>query len=296
MNNQSQKTIQNTVLNWYKKAGRHTLPWRHTTDLYKITVAEIMLQQTNVPKVIERYTQFLQKFPTWHQLAQASTADVLKTWQGLGYNRRALYLHKMAKIVVEKYSGVLPENPELLKELPGMGPYTSIAVLVFGRNTNHAAVDVNISRVIRRWYGQSAWSPQDALQKSTQFIPKGKSRDWHNALMDFASVICKKKNPTCVSCPLAANCQSYPKPLEEFVKKRLEPGRMESGKHIPRRIFRGRTVECLRQNPASLTNIGRSIKTDWQTKKDAKWLESLLIQLQKEGMVQYTNKKWQLKI
>lgn len=287
--------FQKILLEWYKKEGRHTLPWRHTTDLYKITAAEVMLQQTNVPKVIERYTAFLKQFPAWQKLADASAAQVIQAWQGLGYNRRALYLHKMAQIVTKEYNGILPEDPQKLAQLPGMGPYTRHAVLVFGRNKNLSATDVNISRIVRRWHGLSTWDQTPAQAEIAQFVPKGKSRDWHNAMMDFASMICTKKKPKCMTCPLAEVCKSYPLPQDEKKVHRKEPGRTENGKHIPRRIFRGRTVEILRSGPAKLTTIGLQIKKDWHAEKDHEWLREILSQLKKEGMVDETKQEWHLK-
>lgn len=286
---------QNIILEWYKKEGRHTLPWRHTTDLYKITVAEIMLQQTNVPKVIERYTAFLKKFPAWHDLAHATPAVVLTAWQGLGYNRRALYLHRMAQEIVQKYNGKLPENPETLSTLPGMGPYTRHAVLIFGRNADFSAADVNIHRILRRLHGNPEWSREKEKIVAQEFVPKGKSREWHNAMMDFASMVCTKKKPQCMTCPLAQICKSYPEPQDQKSIRKKEPGRTENGKYIPRRIFRGRVIEILRRGPANLSRIGKSTKKDWQEKGDQKWLSKILTQLEKEGMIEIIQNHWQLK-
>jgi A/G-specific adenine glycosylase len=293
--------VHDKILTWYTACGRHDLPWRHTEDLYKIVVSEVMLQQTNVPKVIQKYHAFLDVFPTWQALATASQADVLIQWRGLGYNRRALNLHKCAQVIVAEHDGVVPSTPDECMQLPGIGPYASRAVLAFGRNDDVAAVDVNIERLLRRWH---AISDDKSTQKSAraavqyaaeQMLPPGKSRDWHNALMDFASTVCTKRTPQCRTCPLAQVCPSYPDPQDYMVVKKKEPGRMEQGKHIPRRIYRGRIIEVLREGAQTSDVIGRRIKKDWEAYHDLSWLEEILRALVKEGMLVACTQGWRLK-
>ncbi len=286
--------VQNLVLTWYEKEGRD-LPWRHTDDLYRITLSEIMLQQTNVPKVIEKYHAFLKRFPTVDKLARARQSSVVKQWQGLGYNRRALNLHKLAKIITSDYCGIFPENPEELGALPGIGPYTKNAILAFGRNRHVSAVDVNIERFIRRLHGHGTWPEgSDTAQICYNFVPEKRSRDWHNAVMDVASIYCTKKKPDCETCPLRTICKSYPAPIEPIVIKKKERGATERGKHIPDRIYRGRVVQVLRERSASPDEIGLAIKSDW-SESDREWLEKILEKLKVEGMIKYTGKSWQLK-
>lgn len=286
--------FQKAILAWYKKHGRADLPWRQGVNFYAIVVAEIMLQQTNVPKVVTRYTQFLQRFPDWASLAKASPQEVLAAWEGLGYNRRALYLQRMAQAVINKYNGELPRDPEELRTLPGMGPYTSNAVLVFAHNQNLSASDVNIARVVRRWHGLAQWDIGEANKTIAQFVPKGKSRDWHSALMDFASQVCTKRAPRCLECPVAKLCRSYPSPQEVQMRKRVEPGVAEQGRHVPRRIFRGRIVQVLRSGAVPVRTLGPKIKSDWSS-SDQAWLQPLLQQLAREGMIEQTRGRWQLK-
>lgn len=287
--------IQKVILDWYTQHGREGLPWRETDDLYKIAVSEIMLQQTNVPKVIEKYKAFLNRFPTVEKLARARQSSVVHAWQGLGYNRRAVNLHKMAKVVVREYAGLFPQTAEELVSLPGIGPYTKNAILAFGLNRDVSAVDVNIERFVRRVYGMGAWEkiehPTDVI---AAFVPLGRSRDWHNALMDFASGVCTKRTPDCQNCPLKYDCASFPDPQDSPVPKKKEVGRSEGGKHIPRRIYRGRIVEYLRMREGTAMMIGQSIKKDWSA-DDRTWLEEILNQLAKEGMIVSKDKKWKLK-
>jgi len=292
----NKKKIQEILLGWYAEMGRHDLPWRETNDLYKITVSEIMLQQTNVPKVIEKYKNFLKKFPTVEDLANASQADVLRMWQGLGYNRRALNLHKLAQEIHNKYGGHFPESREILLSLPGIGPYTSAAILAFGRNADVSAVDVNVERFIRRIHGQSKWKLDDKnIEIIASFVPKNQSRDWHSAVMDFASNICTKRQAKCLRCPLSKICASYPDPDDYIRVKKVEIGREECGKHIPRRIYRGRIIEALRKKKGITDDIGREIKKDWGESGDVEWLGEILAILAKEQMIEKKNNHWILK-
>ena len=287
--------MQQTILRWYRKQGRHFLPWRKTTDLYKIAVSEVMLQQTNVPKVISRYSDFLMVFPSWDVLAKTRFAMVLRKWQGLGYNRRALYLHRASQSIVKNYGGKLPDDEEALKKLSGFGPYTRAAISVFGRNKDCVARDVNIDRVLRRVQGKKSISERTAQKLAEKFLPRGKSRDWHNALMDLGATICTKRAPQCAVCPISFLCLSFPDPRDYTSLIKKEPGRREYGKHIPRRIYRGRIVEVLRSKRATLQTLGRNIKKDWHSKNDKVWLVEILQKLASEGMIEYKKGRWQLK-
>ena len=290
------KKITKRLVRWYTAHGRHDLPWRHTDDLYRVIVSEVMLQQTNVPKVVGKYEAFLKRFPRWSALAGASAGDVMRAWQGLGYNRRALYVHRMAQTIVKKYGGMAPRSPELLGQLPGMGPYTRNAVLVFGYNADLLAMDVNIERAARRWMGKVSWRKGEVEKVIASFVPRGKSRIWHSAMMDFASLICTKKSPQCAMCPIGTLCRSYGAPRDLVRVKKKEPGRTENGKHVPRRIYRGRIVEVLRKGSVSPGMIGKKIKSDWHARSDREWLAEILEKLAQEGMIEYANGTWRLKI
>lgn len=183
------RTFQEKILAWYE-LNRRDLPWRKTEDPYEILVSELMLQQTQVPRVIIKFQTFLQAFPTAAALADASRASVIKAWAGLGYNRRALYLHECAKQIVTKFDGVLPRDPEQLMELPGIGPYMCRSVLIFAFNQDVAAVDTNIRRIlIAEGFATQKTSPKDMQKIAERVLPHGRSRDWHNALMDYGSLV-----------------------------------------------------------------------------------------------------------
>jgi len=178
--------LQERLLDWYA-ANRRDLPWRHTTDPYAILVSEVMLQQTQVPRVVVRYPQFLSRFPTLASVAEATLADVLAAWLGLGYNNRALRLKRCAEALPD---GRLPTDLDALRALPGIGPYTARAVLVFAHNADLAAVDANVRRVLT----SALALPHDLSPAALQVVadaalPRGRSRDWHNALMDYGSLV-----------------------------------------------------------------------------------------------------------
>ena len=186
-------TLQNRLLDWYA-VNRRDLPWRRTTDPYAVLVSEIMLQQTQVPRVVPRFDDWLSTWPDLESLAAAPLADVLQRWQGLGYNNRARRLQACAQAAVAAAApgarAELPRTPQGLRALPGVGPYTARAVLIFAHNDDLAAVDANVRRVLTHELGL----PEELGQKEVQAIadavlPRGRSRDWHNALMDYGSLV-----------------------------------------------------------------------------------------------------------
>lgn len=294
-----QEVFSTKLLGWYS-ANQRTLPWRTNNSPYYVVVSEFMLQQTQVPRVIEKFKEFLERFPTIQDLAKASKAEVIESWSGLGYNRRALLLHKFAQEVCEKYSGNIPENKEQLQELPGMGPYTTGAVLSFAYNLPEPAIDVNVRRIYLRFFqGKDQGLPmskaeeKELYQFAKQSIPKNKSADFHSALMDFGSSICTRNNPSCNTCPLQNNCAFFPlynnqKDKVLFVmEKKQEQGITENGKHIPNRIFRGRIVEFVRNNQGNevlVAELGMQIKKDYR-KENEVWLLSLCNKLKDDGLL-----------
>lgn len=184
------------VFRFYKASGRHDLPFRKTTDPYKIAVSEIMLQQTQVSRVLPKYDAWLKRWPTWKGLAKAEPSAVLTAWSGLGYNRRALYLRMMAIAINDQFAGKFPSEPGTLKTLPGIGPYTANAILIFAYNLDIVTIDTNIRRVlIHELQLPSDISKADLETVALRCLPKGKSRDWHNALMDYSAVKLPRRIP-----------------------------------------------------------------------------------------------------
>jgi A/G-specific adenine glycosylase len=185
--------VHDELLGWYAEHGRD-FPWRHTRDPYAILVSEVMLQQTQVPRVLPRYLRWLERWPTAEALAMAEVADVIREWDGLGYNRRAVNLHRCAAAVVER--GGFPRDQAELRTLPGIGPYTAAAIACFAFGEQVAAPDTNARRVLER-VGKPGLEP-----------PPGLAYEWNQALFDLGREVCIARRPRCDICPLAARCPS----------------------------------------------------------------------------------------
>lgn len=180
-----------TVQAFYKTSGRHDLPWRNTTDPYKIAVSELMLQQTQVSRVIEKYQRFLQTFPTVQDLAAAPLSQVLQLWVGLGYNRRAKFLHQMAQVVVSDYGGIFPKDIATLKMLPGVGAYTASAIAAFAYDIPSVCIETNIRTVYIHHFFTDQKDVSDAqlLPLIEKTLPTSGVRQWYWALMDYGSYL-----------------------------------------------------------------------------------------------------------
>ena len=186
-----------TVLTYHARYGRHTLPWRQTTDPYKILVSEVMLQQTQVDRVIPYYERFIKHFPTLQTLATAELKEVLVLWSGLGYNRRAKMLHEAAKEVMQKFNGKLPRTRAELESLRGVGPYTAGAILVFAYNDPEVLIETNIRSVLIHELFPTSRSVSDKRLMSVLDLLNAQTkspREWYAALMDYGSFL-KQKYP-----------------------------------------------------------------------------------------------------
>ncbi|RLI67503.1 MAG: Fe-S cluster assembly protein HesB [Candidatus Gerdarchaeota archaeon] len=179
------KAFQEKIFQWWE-INRRILPWRTTTDPYQIMVSEVMLQQTQVSRVIIKFEEFIKAFPTLQSLANAKKSDLLRVWSGLGYNRRALWLQEAAQEIVKK--GSIPSEIEELEALKGIGPYTARAILIFAFNKDLATVDTNIRRIlISEGFATEETPESNLFLLAEKLLPKGRSRDWHNALMDYGA-------------------------------------------------------------------------------------------------------------
>jgi len=189
---QKERQFKNTIWAYYKKHGRHDLPWRKTKDPYKILVSEVMLQQTQVGRVISKYNIFIKKFPTFQSLAKARAREVLRAWQGLGYNRRALYLRETAEIVTKKYNGKLLKDLSKLVELPGIGTNTAAAVCVYSFNLPIAFIETNIRRIfIHFFFSKTRRKIDDSeiLKLVEKTMDQKNPREWFSALMDYGTYL-----------------------------------------------------------------------------------------------------------
>jgi A/G-specific adenine glycosylase len=222
--------LRGALLRWYARA-RRDLPWRRTADPYAILVSEVMLQQTQVARVVPRYLEWLARWPTAEALARASRAEVLSAWVGLGYNRRALALHAAATAVARD------GWPDDLRTLAGVGPYTAAAVGSFAFGAQVAAVDTNVRRVAER-LGRGA---PDAL------LPPGHAAEWNQAAMELGATVCTARAPRCAECPVAAWCGSAGRPVPRPASPRSPGarGRRRERFESTNRWVRGRVVAAL---------------------------------------------------
>ena len=194
--------MHDALLSWYADHGRHDLPWRQTRDPWAVLVSELMLQQTQVPRVVPKYVAFMERFPTASACAAAPVGEVVKAWAGLGYNRRAVNLHRASSRIS---TGTVPVEMQLevWLALPGVGPYTARAVLAFALEHPVCPLDVNTARPLARAFGVTTQDEADAL------VPRDAvaAWRWNQALMDLGALICTRRNPNCPACPLAKACQ-----------------------------------------------------------------------------------------
>jgi A/G-specific adenine glycosylase len=199
------------LLHWFRRNGRD-LPWRHTRDPYAILVSEVMLQQTQVATVIPYYNKWLRRFPDFASVARASQNDVLHAWQGLGYYNRARNLHATAKIVQDRYRGVLPGDTAALRELPGVGRYTANAVASFAFDQPVPIVEANSSRVLARLFDvrapiDSAVARETLWENAAQLLPNCNAACFNSALVDLGALVCLPDKPKCNICPVKKFCR-----------------------------------------------------------------------------------------
>ena len=206
------QNIRRKLLAWYDKSKRN-LPWRRTKDPYCIWVSEVMLQQTQVKTVLPYYERWINALPTIEKLAGASERKVLKLWEGLGYYSRARNLKKAAIIIVKEMNGIIPNNIEDLKILPGIGRYTAGAIASIAFGLKAPVLDGNVKRVISRLFcmnenGTTSASENRLWQKAETLLSTERPGDFNQALMDLGAVVCMAKSPICLRCPLSANCEA----------------------------------------------------------------------------------------
>lgn len=265
----AQKRFVKDIYSYFAVQGRHDLPWRQTTDPYRIVVSEIMLQQTQVPRVIEKYTSFLQKFPTVQKLAAASLGDVLIQWSGLGYNRRAKFLHQMAQIVTGEYKGKFPTTIEGLLHLPGIGPYTARAVAAFAYNTASALIETNVRTVYIHHFFPDRETVSDAelMPIIAATVDQANPRAWYWALMDYGSHL---------------------KTMGNKVHRKSNQYAKQSKFEGSRRQIRGGIMKALISGPKTVSELVKLIGRERQD------IESVLADLTGEGFIKKDSRKYLL--
>jgi A/G-specific adenine glycosylase len=269
------------VLDWFGRAGRG-LPWRATRDPYRVLVAEMLAQQTQAARAAAAWPRFLERFPDVESLAAATPAEVLRAWQGIGYNRRALALRAAAQAVVER--GGWPDTVEGLAALPGIGPYTARAVACFALGLQVAPVDTNVARVLARALAGSDpgdLGPAARQRLADAAMPHGRAWEWSSALMDVGALHCRPR-PRCQGCPLADRCR-----WRALGPAAPQPRRKSQAPfHTSDRRWRGAVVRALAAAPDGLDSAALARAVDAASAdRPAGWFEGLLARLEGEGMV-----------
>jgi A/G-specific adenine glycosylase len=201
-------------LSWYERNGRR-LPWRETDDPYHILVSEVMLQQTQVDRVLPKYHEWLERYPTLDALASAPEDEVSKTWYPLGYNIRPRRLQAIAREAVARYDSRLPSDESTLRSFKGIGAYTAGAIRSFAFRQRAAILDTNVARVLFRVFVGQGDPKAHSMRRqlwllSEALVPRARVFDFNQALMDFGATVCTARKPACLVCPMASMCDAYP--------------------------------------------------------------------------------------
>lgn len=301
-----------TLHSWYRR-HRRDLPWRDLSiadadeRAYHVLVSEVMLQQTQVPRVTVKYKEFVQKFPSLLGLANASNTEILLAWRGLGYNSRALRLRDAAREIVHAGQGHFPREFHALQSIPGIGAYTAGAICNFAFDIPTALIDTNVRRVLHRTFigpersdGSFPTDDRKLLQICDQVLQhwiglKHTSSDFFSALMDYGSLVQTKRSPAWDRCALSragimkTTRGSFERSmaLPSASKARKEPGRTIGGRFTPNRIVRGRIVEALRDSPKGMTLplLGAHVAIDWNPREHAEWLQGIVEKLMRDKIV-----------
>ncbi len=249
-----------------------------------------MLQQTQVHRVLVKYPEFLRRFPTLLSLARARQRSVVTTWRGLGYNNRAVRLHRLARIVATEFAGRIPEERESLSMLPGLGRYTVNALRCSAFGMPVPLVDVNVRRSLSRLFWRMPTTTdmrpeRDIWNLAERLLPPRRAYAWNQALMDLGARICTARNPRCGECPVAAYCRSRRRMTSGVrIRTMQEPSR----DGLPNRVYRGRIIRELSRNGGSravaLATLGKKIHPRY-TRRHERWLLSVLEALQKDGLI-----------
>ena len=297
--------LRRRLLRWYREHGRD-LPWRRTNDPYHAMVAEFMLQQTGVGRVLPVYEVFLRRFPSLQVLANAPVSDVIRAWSGMGYNRRAINLQRAARVIVEEHGGVVPHDPANLAKLPGIGRYTASAIACFAFHRSVPVMDTNIRRVLGRVLtGRGEIDADAGWTLAETAVPRDGARAsaWHQALMDLGATVCSARRPKCGECPVndlcaarplmegtASNTISYAELSEVMPTLRVaeRPQPKQQGWIGTTRYYRGRIIEALRNHTNGaipFEELGPQVRNEYTADEHGEWLRELLAGLQRDGLV-----------
>jgi A/G-specific adenine glycosylase len=273
------------ILEW-GAAHRRDLPWRATRDPWAVLISEVMLQQTQVERVLGYFEIFLDRFPTAVDCARARPGDVVRLWSGLGYNRRALNLHRAAVVIAEEHGGVVPGDERALRALPGVGPSTARAVLSFAFGADVATVDTNVVRVISRAVTGTGLTLPQAQSLGDRLLPAGHSWEFNQAMFDLGATVCTSARPACDLCPLRHRCRwrsaGRPDPDPWRASPSVRPQARFTGSD---RQGRGRLVQALRQGAVARESLAAAC--GWPDDRDR--AERITASLVAEGFAEWAD-------
>jgi A/G-specific adenine glycosylase len=279
--------LQMRIRRWYRRNGRK-LPWRGIGDPYRIVISEIMLQQTQVQRVLEKYPAFLRRFPSFAALGRASQAEVVRAWRGLGYNNRAVRLHRLARAIRDLPGRRLPDDVDGLRRLPGIGKYTSHAILCSVFHRRVPVVDINVLRFFSRLFWRMPATDhlrteEEIWQVAWHVLPRRGTYAWSQALMDLGARVCTSRAPRCTECPVAELCRSR-RSMTRGTHRSARPEPAWNG--IPTRIIRGKVVETLRDHRGaiSLGTLRTALTTKGRVPAE-RLVSQVLTGLEKDGVI-----------
>ncbi len=280
------KELRAALLAWHRQHGQHA-PWRESGDPYQVLVAAVMAQQTQMSRVLPKFDEFIAAFPTVDVLAAAPAADVLRRWAPLGYNMRALRLHRAAKLIAQRAG--FPRTAAELQEIDGVGPCTAAVIASFAFAEPAPAIDTNVRRIIERIVGADELNDGALLDVARALMSPRAPGRWNQALMDLGATVCTARTPRCDACPLARWCRSRRRFAQrpQRVAESRERYRAQAPFRGSRRYYRGRIVQALRELPAG-TSMSRSKLIDalpHHDGLDAAALADIIKSLKRDGLV-----------
>lgn len=284
----SATTFVDDLLSWGHRELRD-LPWRHSRDPWEILVSETMLQQTQVSRVEPRWRAFLEAFPTPADCAAAAPGEVVRLWDGLGYNRRALNLHRTAVVIADEHAGAVPDALEALLALPGVGPYTARAVLAFAHERDgHGVLDTNVARVLARAVSGRRLKAGEAQRMADGLVPPRATWRWNQTIMELGALVCTKRAPKCDDCPVAGACTwrlaggpDGPDPASGTAGSSRRQSTFEGSD----RQGRGRLVAALRTGPIQVERIPDAAGCSDDPDRAARIADSLVA----DGLAEYAD-------
>jgi A/G-specific adenine glycosylase len=290
------EALRAALMTWFEENGRD-LPWRRTRDPWRVLVSEVMLQQIQVARAVPFYESFVARFPTPRALSEAPLSEAIRAWGELGRYRRVVSLHRTARILVEEHGGRVPPDPEVLVELPGVGPYTAGAVACFAFEKDAHFVDTNVRRVLHRlFFGAEVPEPKvnekQLLGLAEAMVPRSRAWLWGQAVIELGALRCKARKALCEDCPVGDLCAARPT-ISEAMSSRPRAAKATHKYEGSNRYYRGRALAALREGPPeglTLRELGERLRECFG-EADLPWLRGVVESLRKDGLAEIATDK-----